>query len=162
MVDERLNEMMAQQLGIIVNGARERCADWISDYLSSRKGNSVSIHEDDKRVIEQLFSEAVHTYVIAETAAILSFLLHNDPGNDDTVKQIVPAFLDKYQSNLGNIPEALEHKTRCLADDAKAALESAKDRSKMATFLLNDIVAMPRTSHMRASYNAVILNLLGE
>ena len=75
---------------------------------------------------------------------------------------IVPAFLEQIESNLKQVPHSLVQKTSDLPYIAKDILESKAVKSTMVSFLLEDIAGMPEIKHLRASFDATILNFMGE
>lgn len=150
---------VVEQFDIVVTLARERFTDWMEEYL---KGRKVELSVADKSSIEQLFSEAVHTYITAETAAFLSYLLYTELGNDEIVKRIVPAFLEECESKLERVPESMARKTGELTVLAQRVLEPGAHPNAIVDSLLKDIAGMAKIRHLRASFDAVVLYLMGE
>jgi hypothetical protein len=159
MADETLNKKMADQIPVIVNAARERFTDQIEEYL---KGKKIGIKEVDKRRIEQLFTDAVHTYIVAELAAITSYSIYGTLKNDEILTKIVPALLDQIESNLGPIPDIMTKKTGDLPTCAKKVIESKKEKPAIVASLLKDISEMPKMKHLRVSFDGTLLNFMGE
>jgi hypothetical protein len=149
---------VAKQFDTVVTQASERFTDWLEEYL---KGENIELSITDKSRIEQLFFEAVHTYITAEVAAGLSYLLYTELGNEDVVK-IVPTFLDEFESGLKKVPESLEKKTRELTNIAQNVLEKSEDTNPAVVLLLKDIAEMDEAKNLRATFDAVVLCLMGE
>jgi len=159
MAEENLNNKMADQVPLIVCAARERFTDCLAEYL---KGKNTGIEEADKRNIERLFSEAVHTYIVAELAAVISYSIHGALKTDEILTAIVPALLESIESNLEQIPDSMVKKTSDLADRAKGVIESKEEKSPIVASLLSDIAEMPEMKHLKASFEATLLDFMGE
>jgi hypothetical protein len=159
MGDNIVNEKMAEQISVILFGARERFTDRLEEYL---KGKKISIQEADKRTIEQLFSEYVQTYIVAELASLICFSIYSTSGNDEILTKTVPDLLDEIESKLGQTPDSLVKKTSGLPACAKKALEKKEEKSELVASLLKDINDMPKTKHLKASFDALLLAFMGE
>lgn len=149
---------VTRQFDTVVTQASERFADWLEEYLEAK---NIGLSIEDKSRIEQLFSDAVHTYITAEVAAGLSYLLYSELGSEEVVK-IVPAFLDEFESKLKKVPKSLEKKTRELTSIAQNVLEKGEDSKPVAVLLLKDIAEMEEAKPLRATFDAVALYLMGE
>jgi len=159
MTEEKFNKKMADQIPLVVCAARERFADWIEAYM---KGKKIEIEEVDKRNIERLFSEAVHTYIIAELAAVIAYSIYDVLKNDDILMKIVPSLLALIEGNLEEITDSMVKKTSNLADRAKSIVESKEEKPVIVDSLLRDIIKMPKIEHLKASFDATLLNFMGE
>jgi len=159
MAADIISEKMAEQVSLIVNGARERFTDRLEEYL---KGKKIKIQDDDKRTIEKMFSEYVQTYILAELAAVMSFAIYSSSGNEEVLKKTVPALLDEIESKWGQTPESLVKETGSLPACAKKALEKKEEKSELVVSLLNDINDMPKTKHLKATFEAMLLAFMME
>jgi len=158
MAEEKLNKMV-DQIPLIVCAARERFADQVEEYLNGKK---IKIEEVDKRTIERLFSETVHTYIIAELAAVVSNSVYGELKNDDILTKIVPDLLELIENNQGQVPDSMVEKTSDLADRAKGVIESKEEKPPIVASLLSDIAEMPEMKHLKASFEATLLDFMGE
>jgi len=159
---EQVGAMMAGQVDTVVVAARERFADWVEEYMKGKKTDIGYVSELDKRNIERMFSEAVHTYITAELAAILSYLLYIELQNEDILKRIVPAFLEQLDNKMERVPDSMVKKTSDLGELAKRVIAAKAEKSAVVEWLLEDIEGMAMMRHLRASFNAAVLSFMGE
>ncbi|MBL7119075.1 MAG: hypothetical protein ISS53_00150 [Dehalococcoidia bacterium] len=159
---EQVSAKMAEQLQVVVNRARELFVDVVEEHARDGKIDVGPIGEPDKRVIERLFSEVVYGHIIAESAALLSFLIHAELKDDNILNRIVPSFLDQCEGEMEEVSDSVARKTSNLADLARGVLDSGAEKSAVVDSLLQDITGMPQVRHLRVSFDAVALSLLGE
>lgn len=162
MVAEEIGAKMAQQLEIVVDTARERFTDQVEEYIRANKVGVGWIGEADKRNIERLFSEAVYSYIVAEAVAMVSYLIYAELQNDAVVDRSVPAFLDQCEARLERIPDSMVTKTTDLTSRAQIVLESKTESKVLVDSLLRDLAGMSKIKHLRASFEAAVLNFMGE
>ena len=162
MVAEDVASRMAEQLDVVVERARETFVDLVDEHARDGKIDVGPISEADKRVLERLFSEVVYGHIVAEAAAFLTFLVYAELKDDSILDRIVPSFLDQCESRMEEVPDSVARKTSGLTDLAKDVLDSGAGGSAVVNSLLQDIAGMPQTRSLRASFDAVILSLLGE
>ena len=161
-VTDEISTKMAEQLGVVVDKAREIFVDLMEEHARDGKIDVGPISEPDKRVIERLFSEVVYGHIIAEAAAFVSFLLYVELKDDAILDRIVPSFVDQCEGKMEEIPDSVARKTGNLTDLARGVLESGAEKSALVNSLLQDIAGMSPVKHMRASFDATALSLLGE
>jgi len=162
MATAQVSERMAEQIGVLICEAREHLADALEEYLKSKKVDIGVINVNDKLNIERLFTETVNSYIIAEIAAMVSYLIYDELKNDDILKSTVPTMLQQYESMFERIPDNMVNKTSDLPDLAKRVLESETEKDEIVKFLLRDIGTMSRGNYLKASFDAAVLNFLGE
>jgi hypothetical protein len=154
---------MAEQLQVVVEKACELFVDLLDEYAKNGKVNIPPLSEPDKRSIERLFSEAVYGHIVAEATAIIAFLIYTEVKNDSILNSVAPSFVDACESNMGPVTDSAVRKTGDLADLARSVVAASGDQqSKVVTSLLNDLAGMTQASPLRASFDAVVLSLLGE
>jgi len=159
---DKIGEKMAQQLDLVLDRAREIFVDLLEHGAREAKIGIGAISEPDKRYMERLFSEVVKGHIIAEAAAIISFLIYIELQDKGVQDRIVPGFLDKYDSGPGPIAGIGGKDIGGVMDLANSVLNSEKEKSEVVTELLQDIAAMAKVRPMRATFDAVFLALLGE
>lgn len=160
MKTDEIQKRLVDQTGIVIDAAGEKFADSLKDFLRER-GIDVAFH--DLRDIENLFTNMVHTFVIAEMAAFVSFLLFSELKNEDILKHIVPDFLEACEGRLEKIPESLSIKTRDLKGLAQSlVVDTKQSKSSLVSSLANDIAEMEQLRHLRASFDAALLSFMGE
>jgi len=164
MVAEDVTSRMAEQLDVVVEKAREIFVDLLEESAREAKIGIGPISESDKRCMERLFSEVVYSHIIAEAAAIVSFLIHEQLKDDDVLKHVVPAFLDLCEGKMEKVPDGLARKTSNLTKLAKDVLDSSAGKGKSATTiaLLAELAEMSQMKHLRATFDATSLSFLGE
>ena len=164
MVAEDVTSRMAEQLDVVVEKAREIFVDLLEESAREAKIGIGPISESDKRCMERLFSEVVYSHIIAEAAAIVSFLIHEQLKDDDVLKHVVPAFLDQCEGKMEKVPDGLARKTSNLTKLAKDVLDSSagKGKSAIVIALLAELAEMSQMKHLRATFNATSLSFLGE
>ena len=162
MATAQVSERMAEQIGVVICEARERFADAVEEYLKSKKVDIGVISLNDKINIERLFTETVNSYLVAEIAAMVSYVIYGELKNNDVLKSLVPTMLEQYESTVERIPDKMVNKTSDLPDLARRVLESGTDKDELVKFLLRDIAAMTKRNYFRVSFDAAILNFLGE
>ena len=164
MVAEDVTSRMAEQLDVVVEKAREIFVDLLEESAREAKIGIGPISESDKRCMERLFSEVVYSHIIAEAAAIVSFLIHEQLKDDDVVKHVVPAFLDLCEGKMEKVPDGLARKTSNLTKLAKDVLDSSagKGKSAIVVALLAELAEMSQMKHLRATFDATSLSFLGE
>jgi hypothetical protein len=162
MATEQVIASMAGQIGVVVCAAREQFADAVEEYMKGKKGDIGIVSITDKLNIERLFTDAVNSYIIGEVAAIISYLMYDELKNDEVIKRIAPAVLEQYECQIERVPDTLIKKTSDLPEIAKRVLGSETEKSPLVSFLLADISEMPKIKHLRASFDAAILNFMGE
>jgi len=164
MVAEDVTSRMAEQLDIVVEKAREIFVDLLEESAREAKIGIGPISESDKRCMERLFSEVVYSHIIAEAAAIVSFLIHEQLKDDDVLKHVVPAFLDLCEGKMEKVPDGLARKTSNLTKLAKDVLDSSagKGKSAIVVALLAELAEMSQMKHLRATFDATSLSFLGE
>ena len=119
MAEQDLILKMAEQLGSVVEKARETFVDLLEEHSRDNTIGTGSLSESDKRSIERLFSEVVYGHVVAEEAAILSFLVYEELRDDAILDRIVPALIDQFEDRTGEVSESVNRKTSGLAGIAK-------------------------------------------
>ncbi len=159
---DRVAAQMASQVSIAIAQARERFSDAAESYLKSKKTDLGIVTLNDKFNLERLFTEAVNAFVVAEMAAIMSNLIYSKTNNEDIIKSITPAFLDVYEGRMERANDDLVKKTSDLQNLAKRVLSAGGPKSPVAQALVRDISDMPRMKHLRASFDAAVLNFMGE
>ncbi len=159
MKDKQKYIRMADQLGIVVDRAREYFTDSLEEVLD-KKG--IELDLTDKSGIENLFSDAVHTYICAELTAFIGYLLYDELKEDDILERILPGFLDEYEAMIENVPERLEKKANDIFSISKRVLESDKEKNLIVEKLLRDIKNVAEVKKLRASFDAVTLSMMGE
>lgn len=164
MVAEDAALRMAEQLDVVVGKAREIFVDLLEESAREAKIGIGPISESDKRCMERLFSEVVYSHIIAEAAAIVSFLIHEQLKDDDVLKHVVPAFLDQCEGKMEKVPDGLARKTSNLTKLAKDVLDSSagKGESAIVVALLAELAEMSQMKHLRATFDATALSFLGE
>jgi len=162
MVAEDVSSRMAEQLGLVLERAREIFVDQLEERASEKAIGVGSLSEPDKRAIERLFSEVVYGHLIAEAAAIVSFLIYTELQDDTILDRIVPDFIDRCEGRAGQAPESVVAKTRGLVDLSKDVINTAAAGSEVAVSLLKDITSVTEARPMRATFDGVVLSLLGE
>jgi len=162
MSDNGVETRMTGYVESMVDRAGEIFADLMGEHVSRGSMSMTSLTESDKRVIERLFSQAVHSHVLAEISAIVSFLIYLDVNDDSILGRVVPAFLDRVEEEMEEVPDSLVARTGDLVGLARGVLESGADRRPVVAPLLEDIAGMSPVRHLRASYEAVLLSFLGE
>jgi hypothetical protein len=164
MVAEDVTSRMAEQLDVVVEKAREIFVDLLEESAREAKIGIGPISESDKRCMERLFSEVVYSHIIAEAAAIVSFLIHEQLKDDDVLKHVVPAFLDQCEGKMEKVPDGLARKTSNLTKLAKDVLDSSagKGKSAIVVALLAELAEMSQMKHLRATFDATSLSFLGE
>jgi energy-converting hydrogenase A subunit M len=164
MVAEDVTSRMAEQLDVVVEKAREIFVDLLEESAREAKIGIGPISESDKRCMERLFSEVVYSHIIAEAAAIVSFLIHEQLKDDDVLKHVVPAFLDLCEGKMEKVPDGLARKTSNLTKLAKDVLDSSagKGKSAIVVALLAELAEMSQMKHLRATFDATSLSFLGE
>ena len=164
MTTDQIRKTSAEQIDTVIAAAREHFSDTLEEYLAA-KGTQVSL--EDKGAVESMFSDAVRSLLAAEMPAFVSWVAYNDLGGPDSLLTgSVPALLDEYEARMGQAPKRLADKTSGLKDagrNAVQAMASAKDKkSALVEALYKDLAGMEQMKHLRASYDAVLLSLLGE
>jgi hypothetical protein len=143
----------------MLTSARENFTDSLEDYLSARK---VKLTAAEKLDVDRLFADAFNSSLVAEMAALLSFMLYSELNNPEIIKRIVPDFLDEYQSKMERIPAELEKETRGLRSLAQKTLEFEEEKSEVVKSLTQDLAAMTEMKPLRSSFDAILLSLLGQ
>lgn len=159
---QELIKDIGNKLDIVVASAREHYIDCLEEYF---KRKNIEIDSLEKLEMEKLFSDAVYTYIVPEAAAFLTYLIsiELDLDSDEIFKKIVPTFLDECEGKIDRIPEKMLTKENERTLLAKNILEAGTMRAKpLQESLLKDFILMPDMKHMRASYAAVLLYLMGE
>jgi hypothetical protein len=164
MVAADVESRMAEQLDVVVKKAREIFVDLLEESAREAKIGIGPISEPDKRCMERLFSEVVYSHVIAEAAAIVSFLIHEQLKDAEVLKHVVPAFLDQCEKKIEKVPDSLARKTSNLTELAKDVLDSSagKGKSAIVVALLKDLAGISQMKHLRPTYDAATLSFLGE
>ena len=158
MSNEQTRSQAVATLGIMLTSARENFTDSLEDYLSARK---VKLTAAEKLDVDRLFADAFNSSLVAEMAALLSFMLYSELNNPEIIKRIVPDFLDEYQSKMERIPAELEKETRGLRSLAQKTLEFEEEKSEVVKSLTQDLAAMTEMKPLRSSFDAILLSLLG-
>jgi hypothetical protein len=153
---------MAEQLQVVVEKARELFVDLLDEHARNGKVNVPPLSEPDKRSIESLFSEVVYGHIVAEATAITAYLIYTQVKDDSIFSPVVSSFLDGCEGKIEPVTDSVARKTRDLADLARGILASGSQKSEVVTSLLNDLAGMTQTRPLRASFDAVVLGLLGE
>jgi len=157
------NAKMAEQIGVVVCEAREHLADAVEEYMRNKKADNGFVSINDKLQIERIFTEAVNSYMIAELAAIVSQVIYSEIKNKEILEKIVPDFIDQYEGTVPRVPDDLINKTTDLTEIAKRVLETQTGKSDaVKKSLLRDISLAAKTKHMRASFDACVLNFMEE
>ena len=78
------------------------------------------------------------------------------------LSRIIPDFLDEYEKLLGDMPESMVRKTKNLASISKNSLDADQEKTLIAKTLLEDIDQMKGLKRLRASFDAVLLSMMGE
>jgi hypothetical protein len=156
---EEIQKKMAEQVGIVIDAAREKFTDALEGFL---KGKNIELTIEDQLKIDKLFSDTAYTYFVAEMAVFLSYMFYRKMNDEGIVKQIVPSFLDECEARLDHVPAVLTEKTKDLKGIAKKILASREEKSPIVEHLLRDIAEMPQMKHLRASFHAGLLNFMGE
>jgi len=159
MTDKQKYTQIAEQLGIVVDRAREHFADSLEEVFR-KKGMHLKFN--DKSEIENLFSDAVHTFICAELTAFIGYLLYDELKETDILNRILPGFLDEYERMIGNVPESLVKKTADLSGISKNVLESGKEKTAIIENLLRDVDRISDVKKLRASFDALLLGMMGE
>ena len=164
MTTDQIKKAAAEQIDTVIAAAREHFSDSLEEYLAA-KGTQVSL--EDKGAMESMFTDAVRSLLAAELPAFVSWVAYTDLGGPDSLlTSSVPALLDEYESRMGAAPKKLADKTSGLSDTGKNAVQAmakAKDKkSPLVEALYKDLAGMEPVRHLRASYDAVLLSLLGE
>jgi len=162
MVAGEISRDLLNQLHLVINTAREKFADRCEEEAGAGRINTGPISEADKQVIEILFSEVVYSYIVAEMAAFVTSLIYSELKDSGMVCRITPAFMDEVESTSGHSLECSMAKTKNLRKLTSDILEFGGEKSDIVNALLQDITGMSPLRPMRASYDAVMLNLLGE
>lgn len=159
MTNQQHYSQMAVQLGTILDKAREHFSDSLAEVLE-KKGIELQLAE--KMEIEKLFSDAFHAYICSELTAFIGYIIFNEYKNEEILNRILPDFLDTYEKIIGNIPEPMKQKTKGLSEIANKMLESDRKLPAVVKKLLSDIDNISDTNRFRASFNAVLLSMMGE
>jgi len=164
MIAEDVASRMAEQLDVVVEKAREIFVDLLEESAREARISIGPISESDKRCMERLFSEVVYSHIIAEAAAIVSFLIHEQLKDDNVLKDVVPAFLDLCEGKMEKVPDGLTRKTSNLSKLAEDVLDSSagKGKSAIVVALLAELAEMSQMKHLRATFDATSLSFLGE
>jgi len=148
-----------EQLMLVMGSARKRFAKSLEGYLEDA---NVELKPKDKEAIGKLFAETFQTYLLAEIPAMLSFALYDRTKDKEMLTQLVPEFLDACEAKISDVPASLTKKTEQLADSARAVLENREQKGDIVEALCQDLTNMSAAGKLRASYDALLLNLLGE
>ena len=159
---EKISAKMAKQLDLVVDRAREIFVDLLEDHAREGKIDIGSITEPYKRYMERLFSEVVKGQVVAEAAAIVSFLIYIELQDNSILNRIGPTLMDKCEGGLEQVTECIAKKTGGLEELARDVLDSGEEKSEVVTSLLKDIAGMEKVRPMRATFDAALLTFLGE
>jgi len=164
MTTDQIKKTIAEQMDTVITAAREHFSDTLEEHLAAK---GVALTLDDKGAIESMFTGAVRSLLIAELPAFVAWVAYNDAGGPDSLLTgSVPGLLDEYEARMDQAPKRLADKTSGLTDAGKNAVQamaSAKDKkSELVQALYKDLAGMDQMKHLRASYDAVLLSLLGE
>ena len=159
METEQARKQAVGTLALILTTAREHFTDSLEGYLSAKK---VELTSSEKLDIDKLFADAFNSSLIAEVSALLSFMLYTELKNPEIITGIVPDFLDEYQSTLERIPAELEKETKDVRSRAQGTLEAEGEMSEIVKSLAQDLAAMTEMKHLRGSFDAILLSLLGQ
>lgn len=159
METEQARKQAVGTLDLILTTAREHFTDSLEGYLSAKK---VGLTSSEKLDIDKLFADAFNSSLIAEVSALLSFMLYTELKNPEIITRIVPDFLDEYQSRLERIPAELEKETKGVRSLAQGTLEAEGEMSEIVKSLSQDLAAMTEMKHLRGSFDAILLSLLGQ
>ena len=159
METEQARKQAVGTLDLILTTAREHFTDSLEGYLSAKK---VGLTSSEKLDIDKLFADAFNSSLIAEVSALLSFMLYTELENPEIITRIVPDFLDEYQSTLERIPAELEKETKDVRSRAQGTLEAEGEMSEIVKSLAQDLAAMTEMKHLRGSFDAILLSLLGQ
>ena len=161
---EQLDKRMAAQVDIVVKKAREDFSDSLEEYLRDKK--KAELAPSDKDDIEGIFTDSVRSFLIAEVAAFVSWLVYSELNDDNIVKRIVPSLLDACEDRMETIPQKLAEKTKGLTDTGKLkdSMGGTKEKKgEIVPSLYKDLAQMgKKTKHLRASFDAILLSLSGE
>ena len=159
---DKISVKMAKQLDLVVDRAREIFVDLLVDSTREGKTGIGAISDPDQRYMERLFSEVVKGHIVAEAAAIVSFLIYIELQDESILNRIVPALMDKCDGDPEQISEYRTKKTGGLAELSRGILDSEVEKTEVISWLLKDVVSSEKTRPMRAAFDAVLLTLLGE
>jgi len=159
METEQARKQAVGTLDLILTTAREHFTDSLEGYLSAKK---VVLTSSEKLDIDKLFADAFNSSLIAEVSALLSFMLYTELKNPEIITRIVPDFLDEYQSTLERIPAELEKETKGVRTLAQGMLEAEGEMSEIVKSLSQDLAVMTEMKHLRGSFDAILLSLLGQ
>ncbi len=159
---EENTAQMVDQVVYVMTAAREHFADSLETFARGMKDMDNLFSPEGKHRIEQLFSEAFNTYAIAEVTAILCYLIHKESDHSDMLKRTIPEFLDLYEKRMAQVPESLSKKTQDLPRLAENVLDSGTNKDTLTLALLKDLSKTTGANHLRASFDAALLNFLGE
>ena len=95
--------------------------------------------------------------------ALFAFVIHGQSKDAGILTEIAPVFLSACESKFEDvIPESAKEKAEVLPHLAVRAMENRDGKTDVVISLMEDLINMTQISPMRASYDAVVLALLGE
>ncbi|MBM3133139.1 MAG: hypothetical protein FJZ95_08940 [Chloroflexi bacterium] len=159
---DEIGGAMVQQMQAVVNKAGDVFVDRLASEAVEGKIGIGPLGEREKRVVEKLFSEVSRDYIIAELAAVFSFVAYTALHEDRMLTQITPSFLDQCEEPGKGASERIAAKIGALPELARNALSSGRVGNATAASLLQDIVRTPPPGPLRSSFDAVVLSFLGE
>ena len=159
---DKISVKMAKQLDLVVERASEIFVDLLENNAREGKISIGPITESDKRNMELLFSNVVNGQIVAEAAAIVSFLIYTELQDNNILNRVMPTFMDKYEDGLEHVTESMVKKTSGVVELARSELDSGVEKSEVVTSLLHAIVGVAKERTMRTTFNAVMLSLFGE
>jgi len=157
------NKKVIDQLSLVVESAQEMFVNRLEADADAGELGVEAIDEVDKRKIEQIFSQTVYGHVFAEVLALFAFVIHGHSKDDSILTQIAPSFLSACEAKFKEmIPESTAEKTDGLPQRAVRAMENREGKADIVIALIEDMANMTQVRPLRASYDAVVLALLGE
>lgn len=163
MTTHDINEKIVNQLSLVVERAQEVFVNQLEADAEAGELGFDAIDEVDKRKIERLFSQTVYGHVFAEVLALFGVVIHGQSKDDSILTQTVPSFLSACEAKFEEmIPESAVEKADGLPQRAIKAMENREGKTDMVISLMEDMANMTQVSPLRASYDAVVLALLGE
>ena len=158
MNSEKARSASAGQVNVVIRTAAEHFTDALQEKLRAK---GVELSFEETRNTEDMFVQAVRSWVVAESAAFLGLALYAEFNNEDMLRRVAPAWLAKVEASTGQAPDVLLAKVADLPAKAGKSLEKQHQRSPLVNALLTDLAAGNMTP-LQSSYYAVLLSLLGE
>ncbi len=151
---DNMNEKLAAKLAEVVDKARETFTDLWAERADAG-GSPMS--EDDKRLVEKLFSSVVNGHVVTELMALTSYRIYAGTNETGILTKIVPSLLGAIEDKTEELPNTVSEKVGGLDEMARNMLEASAENDPLIRHLLQGVA---EGTPLRVSFNAVVLGLL--